>query len=176
MRNIARNCRNSGPPPQAQDALREDGGNLGDSLFRGHVGGVGGIVDEGHRRSFVRGDARNDLRLATGAMPGNRMRETGTSPIPSSLIYRVGFGIGCSRGTKATGLLTGKGSDEREPESSRPGTAPGRERGARAAFPGALTPSDGPFGRDVNPCNYWRKRKNPATSRQRGSSLTGGSR
>ncbi len=64
MRNIARNCRNSGPPPQAQDALREDGGNLGDSLFRGHVGGVGGIVDEGHRRSFVRGDARNDLRFA----------------------------------------------------------------------------------------------------------------
>jgi hypothetical protein len=30
----------------------------------------------------MRGDARNDLRLATGAMPGNWMQETGTLPIP----------------------------------------------------------------------------------------------
>jgi hypothetical protein len=49
--NIAGNRRNSGPAPQAHYAVGEDGGNLGDALLGGHVGGIGWIVDEGHRRS-----------------------------------------------------------------------------------------------------------------------------
>ena len=82
-------ARNSGPASQAHDAFGEDGGNLGQALFGGHVGGIRWIVGEGHQRSFVRGDARNDLRLATGAMPGNWTLETGTPPIPTSLIDRI---------------------------------------------------------------------------------------
>ncbi len=86
------------------------------------------------------------------------------------------LGNGCLRGANATGLLTRRGSGAREAESPGPEITPGRNWGARAAFPGALAPSAGSFGRDVNPCNCWRKRKNPATSRCGVLALTGGSR
>jgi hypothetical protein len=49
--NIARNWRDSGPPPQAQDALGEDGGDLGDAFLRGHIGGIGRVDARIHQRS-----------------------------------------------------------------------------------------------------------------------------
>ena len=36
-----------------------------------------------------RGDARNDFRLATGVLPGNRLFWIDVVPIPSSVYYRV---------------------------------------------------------------------------------------
>jgi len=41
-----------------------------------------------------RGDARNDLRFATGLLPDNRS-ETRPMPVPLSVIYRVALNIGC---------------------------------------------------------------------------------
>jgi hypothetical protein len=43
----------------------------------------------------LRIDARNDLRLVTGVLAGNRMREIGPMPIPSSVNSRVRGDDGC---------------------------------------------------------------------------------
>jgi hypothetical protein len=58
-----------------------------------------GTHPQHQRRSPESGDARNDLRLATGAMPGNWMRWTGTMPAPHllttgfvvTIVARLGF-------------------------------------------------------------------------------------
>ena len=117
--------------------------------------------------------ARNDLRWAIGAMPGNWMRETGTLAIPTSLTYRVRFGIGCLRGAKATGLLTGWPFSGRELESCSREATLATARPARHALSVARagpTPRVRPL---ANPCGYWRKRKNPGGVASRGSALTG---
>ena len=53
----------------------------------------------------VRGEARDDLRLATGAMPSNWTRATGTPPITSSFTYWVHFGISRSRKDESNSIL-----------------------------------------------------------------------
>ena len=126
------------------------------------------------------GDLYTDIRTKFPALAPIRVRTEAEIRVQNLAAEAPGCWMHlrsrCLRGTKATGLLTGRGSGGRESESSRPGAAPGRALGARAAIPGALTEVAATVGRDVNPCGCWRKRKNPATSRQRGSSLTGRSR
>lgn len=45
----------------------------------------------------MRGDARNDLRLATGVLPGNRLIGTDAMSIPSTVNYRVSGDNGCCK-------------------------------------------------------------------------------
>jgi len=53
-------------------------------------------------------------------------------------------------------------------------TIEARKRSARAALYRALGVVPPLLGQRVNPCEYWRKRKNPGRSRARGSAFSNG--
>jgi hypothetical protein len=74
-----------------QDAHREDGGELREAILWGQVGGIGGgFYCESHRFSLsVRGDARKDLRFATGGLPDNWM--SGSTRRRSPHLLTTGF-------------------------------------------------------------------------------------
>jgi hypothetical protein len=129
-----------------------------------------GIVPAPIPMLLMRAGAR-DLKRAKGPHTplGHARPEQPVTTRPTS--ERVGFG-----GAKATGLLTGSPDSGRESESCVAEWAPERKRLARPALSGARATSRPREAPHVNPCRYWRKRKNPATSRQRGSALTGRSR
>src|SRR5207248_2466958 len=78
------------------------------------------------------------------------------------------------RGRLATALLTGSLFLGGEFESSRRKASPVTPGGSSPALYRALGVPRPLSGQRVNPCGYWRKRKNPGRSRARGSALTGG--
>lgn len=84
------------------------------------------------------------------------------------MVRGVGFG-----GPKPNGLLTGRPFSDREFESSLPDARLVAAGSARALLLRALARQPHRLVQHVNPCKQGPKQKNPATSRARGSLLTG---